>query len=82
MAVTYIIVIISLISFLYLKPNYTINQATQKLKENSVENIKIEQLGYVKKKNIFVRGAYVFCTEDGKLIIFDNINGKFHIANN
>lgn len=82
LAVTYIIVIISLISFLYLKPNYTINQATQKLKENSVENIKIEQLGYVKKKNIFVRGAYVFCTEDGKLIIFDNINGKFHITNN
>lgn len=41
LAVTYIIVIISLISFLYLKPNYTINQATQKLKENSVENIKI-----------------------------------------
>lgn len=82
LAVSYIIVIISLISFLYLKPNYTINQATQKLKENSVENIKIEQLGYVKKKNIFVRGAYVFCTEDGKLIIFDNINGKFHTPNN
>lgn len=82
LAVTYIIVIISLISFLYLKPNYTINQATQKLKENSFNNIKIEQLGFVKKKNIFVRGAYVFCTEDGKLIIFDNINGKFHTANN
>lgn len=82
LAVSYIFVIISLISFLYLKPNYTINQATQALKKNSFKNVKIEQLGYVKWKNILVRGAYVFCTEDGKLIIFDNINGKFHIANN
>ncbi len=82
LAVSYILVTISLISFLYLKPNYTINQATQTLKKNSFTNIKIEQLGYIKRKNILVRGAYVFCTEDGKMIIFDNTNGKFHIANN
>lgn len=42
----------------------------------------MEQLDYIKRKNILVRGAYVFCTEDGKLIIFDNTSGKFHIANN
>ncbi|MDO5018160.1 MAG: hypothetical protein Q4E02_02555 [Lagierella massiliensis] len=78
----YILVLVSLISFLYLKPNYTINQATQALKKSAITNIKLEQLGYVKRKNILIRGAYVFCTEDGKLIIFDNINGKFHMANN
>ena len=82
LALTYIIVTISVISFLYLKPNYTVNQARQTLEEKSIKNIKLEQLGYVKRKNILVRGAYVFCTEDEKLIIFDNINGKFHIANN
>lgn len=58
--VNYVIATISLISFLYLKPNYTISQATQTLKKNSVEIIKIDQLGYVKRKNILVRGAYVF----------------------
>lgn len=33
LAIIYILVAISLISFLYLKPNYTINQATQTLKK-------------------------------------------------
>lgn len=80
--VNYVIATISLISFLYLKPNYTISQATQTLKKNSVEAIKIDQLGYVKRKNILVRGAYVFSTRDRKLIIFDNINGEFNIVNN
>ncbi len=80
--VSYILVTISLISFLCLRSNYTTNQAIQTLKKNAVTNIKLKQLGYVKRKNILVRGAYVFSTEDGKLIIFDNINGKFHIANN
>lgn len=82
LALSYILFIISVISFLYLKPSYTVNQAKQTLEKKSIKNIKLEQLGYVKRKNILVRGAYVFCTEDEKLIIFDNINGKFHIANN
>lgn len=80
--VNYFIAAISLISFIYLKPNYTISQATQTLKKNSVEAIKIDQLGYVNRKNILVRGAYVFSARDNKLIIFDNINGEFNIVNN
>lgn len=78
--ISYIFVVISLIIFLYLKPNYTINQARQILKQNSFTNAKITQLGYVKHKNIFVRGAYVFRTENEKLIIFDNNNGEFYIV--
>lgn len=78
--ISYIFVVISLIIFLYLKPNYTINQARQILKQNSFTNAKIAQLGYVKHKNIFVRGAYVFRTENEKLIIFDNNNGEFYIV--
>lgn len=34
--ISYIFVAISLIIFLYLKPNYTINQAKQKLKQNKL----------------------------------------------
>ncbi|MDO5041473.1 MAG: hypothetical protein Q4D95_05225 [Peptoniphilus sp.] len=79
--VSYILAAISLISFIYLKPNYTINQAKQSLKENSLETTGIERLGYVKRKNILVRCSYVFSTEDETLIIFDNINGEFHTAN-
>lgn len=37
LAVSYIFVIISLISFLYLKPNYSINQATQALKKKFIQ---------------------------------------------
>ena len=79
--ISYIFVAISLIIFLYLKPNYTINQAKQKLKQNNFKNVKIAQLGYIKPKNILLRGAYVFRTENRKLIIFSNNNGEFYIVN-
>lgn len=79
--ISYIFVAISLIIFIYLKPDYTINQAKQKLEHNSFRNAKIAQLGYVKHKNIFVRGAYVFRTENEKIIIFNNNNGEFYIVN-
>lgn len=75
--ISYIFVTISLIIFLYLKPNYTINQA----KQNNFKNVEIAQLGYIKPKNIFLRGAYVFRTENRKLIIFNNNNGEFYIVN-
>lgn len=78
--ISYIFVAISLITFLYLKPNYTINQAKQKLKQNNFKNVEIAQLGYIKRKNIFLRGAYVFRTENRKLIIFNNSNGEFYIV--
>lgn len=79
--ISYIFVAIRLIIFLYLKPNYTINQAKQKLKENNFKNVKIAQLGYIKPQNILLRGAYVFRTENRKLIIFNNDNGEFYIVN-
>lgn len=79
--ISYIFVTISLIIFLYLKPNYTINQAKQKLKQNNFKNVEIAQLGYIKPKNIFLRGAYVFRTENRKLIIFNNNNGEFYVVN-
>lgn len=79
--ISYIFVAISLIIFLYLKPNYTINQAKQKIKQNNFKNVEIAQLGYIKPKNIFLRGAYVFRTENRKLIIFNNNNGEFYIVN-
>lgn len=79
--ISYIFVTISLIIFLYLKPNYTINQAKQKLKQNNFKNVKIAQLGYIKPKNILLRGAYVFRTENRKLIIFNNNNGEFYVVN-
>lgn len=79
--ISYIFVTISLIIFLYLKPNYTINQAKQKLKQNNFKNVEIAQLGYIKPKNIFLRGAYVFRTENRKLILFNNNNGEFYIVN-
>ena len=78
--ISYIFVAISLITFLYLKPNYTINQAKQKLKQNNFKNVEIAQLGYIKPKNIFLRVAYVFRTENRKLIIFNNNNGEFYIV--
>lgn len=79
--ISYIFVAISLIIFLYLKPNYTINQAKQKLKQNNFKNVEIAQLGYIKPQNILLRGAYVFRTENRKLIIFNNDNGEFYIVN-
>lgn len=78
--ISYIFVAISLIIFLYLKPNYTINQAKQKLKQNNFKNVEIGQLGFIKRKNIFLRGAYVFRTENRKLIIFNNNNGEFYVV--
>ena len=79
--ISYIFVAISLIIFIYLKPNYTINQAKQKLKQNNFKNVEIGQLGFIKRKNIFLRGAYVFRTENRKLIIFNNNNGEFYVVN-
>lgn len=79
--ISYIFVAFSLIIFLYLKPNYTINQAKQKLKQNNFKNVEIAQLGFIKRKNILFRGAYVFRTENRKLIIFNNNSGGFYIVN-
>lgn len=79
--IIYVFVAISLIIFLYLKPNYTVNQAKQKLKQNNFKNVEIAQLGFIKRKNILLRGAYVFRTENRKLIIFNNNSGGFYIVN-
>lgn len=51
LVINLIFVIVSLISFLYLKPKYTVNEGKEILEENIEETTNLGPLGYVKRKN-------------------------------
>lgn len=67
-----------ILAFLFLKPNYTIPQAREKIQGEVKETIETDNQGYFPNQSLFYRGGYIFRTESNRYLEFNNRTGDFH----
>lgn len=67
-----------ILAFLFLKPNYTIPEAKEKIQGEVRENIETDNQGYFPNQNLLYRGGYIFRTETNRYLEFNNRTGDFH----
>ncbi|WP_053942296.1 hypothetical protein [Kallipyga gabonensis] len=72
------ITLLLILAFLFLKPNYTIPQAKEKIQGEVKETIETDNQGYFPNQSLFYRGGYVFRTESNRYLEFNNRTGDFH----
>lgn len=70
--------ILLILAFLFLKPDYTIPQAKEKIQEEVKETVETDNQGYFPNQSLFYRGGYVFRTETNRYLEFNNRTGDFH----
>lgn len=72
------ITLLLILAFLFLKPNYTIPQAREKIQGEVRENIETDNQGYFPNQSLLYRGGYIFRTETNRYLEFNNRTGDFH----
>lgn len=70
--------ILLILAFLFLKPNYTIPEAKEKIQGEVRENIETDNQGYFPNQSLLYRGGYIFRTETNRYLEFNNRTGDFH----